>query len=211
MLALAIVQVLVLVQLNKYFIMNYYVVRYSGPFGFIKPWTAVRDSKTFSQQFLTPSIIEGIEKKLFSEQLAQNGIQKIMRHKLTYSAINVQQEVTQTRGWEIKKTQKLMLRNRSILERGVMLNPVLLLAFAEEADAQKAAEQHICLCRNEDVLLPHEEVQCMSEDEFNALDGFELKLVEEPDSFLTGFNRFNNAVPMYGKLEITGVPVKSTI
>lgn len=24
----------------------YYVVKYSGPFGFIKPWTAVRDSET---------------------------------------------------------------------------------------------------------------------------------------------------------------------
>jgi hypothetical protein len=29
-----------------------YVVKYSGPFGFIKPWTAVRDNETFSQQFL---------------------------------------------------------------------------------------------------------------------------------------------------------------
>ena len=41
-----------------------YVVKYSGPFGFIKPWTAVRDRKQFSQQFLTPSIIEGIRQKL---------------------------------------------------------------------------------------------------------------------------------------------------
>ena len=41
-----------------------FVVKYSGQFGFIKPWTAVRDSETFSQQFLTPSIVEGIEKKL---------------------------------------------------------------------------------------------------------------------------------------------------
>jgi hypothetical protein len=39
----------------------YFVIRYSGPFGFIKPWTAVRDGETFSQQFLTPSIIEGVE------------------------------------------------------------------------------------------------------------------------------------------------------
>ena len=37
-----------------------YVVTYKGQFGFIKPWTAVRDGETFSQQFLTPSIIEGI-------------------------------------------------------------------------------------------------------------------------------------------------------
>lgn len=40
----------------------YYVVKYSGPFGFIKPWTAVRDSETFSLQFLITSTIEGIEK-----------------------------------------------------------------------------------------------------------------------------------------------------
>ena len=46
-----------------------YVVRYSGPFGFIKPWTAVRDSETYSQQFLTPSILAGIERKLFPELL----------------------------------------------------------------------------------------------------------------------------------------------
>ena len=44
-----------------------YVVKYTGMFGFIKPWTAVRDSETFSQQFLTPSIVEGIEKKLFPQ------------------------------------------------------------------------------------------------------------------------------------------------
>ena len=46
-----------------------YVVKYTGVFGFIKPWTAVRDSLTYSQQFLTPSVIEGIEKKIFSDIL----------------------------------------------------------------------------------------------------------------------------------------------
>jgi len=35
-----------------------YVVKYDGHFGFIKPWTAVRDGEPFSQQFLTPSIVE---------------------------------------------------------------------------------------------------------------------------------------------------------
>lgn len=58
-----------------------YIVIYKGKFGFIKPWTAVRDGETFSQQFLTPSIIEGIEKKLFPELLECNGeICKIVRH-----------------------------------------------------------------------------------------------------------------------------------
>lgn len=55
-----------------------YVVKYSGPFGFIKPWTAVRDTETFSQQFLTPSIVEGIEKKLFPELLNESGIKKLL-------------------------------------------------------------------------------------------------------------------------------------
>ena len=41
-----------------------FVVRFSGPFGYIKPWTAVRDLTTYSQTFLTPSIIEGMRQKL---------------------------------------------------------------------------------------------------------------------------------------------------
>jgi hypothetical protein len=79
--------------------MNYYVVKYTGPFGFIKPWTAVRDIETFSQQFLTPSILEGIEKKLFPYLLQTNtGIQKIKRYRLNYIGIDVQQERTWSKG-----------------------------------------------------------------------------------------------------------------
>lgn len=177
----------------------YYIVKYSGPFGFIKPWTAVRDSKTFSQQFLTPSIIEGIRQKL--------EVGSIVRHKLIYSSISVQQEQTQTRGWEHKKQTKMMIRNQSILERGVMIEPTLHLAFDNIKDAQKAVKQHICLCRNEDVLFPDSEVQGMMEEEFNQLDGFELRFGENDKSFLVGFNRFDESKPMYGWLEITGKPV----
>jgi hypothetical protein len=176
-----------------------YVVKYSGPFGFIKPWTAVRDSKTFSQQFLTPSIIEGIRQKL--------EISSIVRHKLTYSSISVQQEQTQTRGWEKKAQMKMMIRNQSILERGVMINPILHLAFATDEEAQKSAKQHICLCRNEDVLFPESEVLQLDESEFDQLTGFELRFGESDKSFLVGFNRFDEAKPMYGWLEITGKPV----
>ncbi len=46
--------------------------------------------------------------------------------------------------------------------------------------------------------------------DFNSLNGFELQLGESEDSFITGFNRFNNAEPMYGKLEITGNPVRNS-
>jgi hypothetical protein len=177
----------------------YYVVKYSGPFGFIKPWTAVRDSKTFSQQFLTPSIIEGIRQKL--------DVTSVIRHKLSYSSISVQQEQTQTRGWEKKTQLKMMVRNQSILERGVLINPSLYLAFEDKADAEKGVTQHICLCRNEDVLFPDDEILEMVETEFDKLAGFELRFGESDDSFLVGFNRFDETKPMYGWLEITGKPV----
>jgi hypothetical protein len=177
----------------------YYIVKYSGPFGFIKPWTAVRDSKTFSQQFLTPSILEGIRQKL--------EVGSIARHKLTYSSVSVQQEQTQTRGWEKKSQAKMMVRNQSIIERGVMLNPNLYLAFEKNEDAEKAVKQHLCLCRNEDVLFPDAEIEEREESEFDKLTGFELRFGENEKSFLVGFNRFDETKPMYGWLEITGKPV----
>lgn len=181
----------------------YYIVKYTGKFGFIKPWTAVRDGETFSQQFLTPSIIEGMEKKLFPETLSLNGkITKIIRHKLCYSAIDSQQEVTQTRGWKV--TKKDMSRERSILKRGVMIDPVLYLAFDNQADAEIASKQHICLCRNEDVMLPDSEIMELSEEQFADLEGFELRFGESESSFLVGYNRFDNNKPMYGWIEYNG-------
>lgn len=176
-----------------------YVVKYSGKFGFIKPWTAVRDELTFSQQFLTPSIIEGIEKKLFPELLRVEGIQKILRHKLQYKSMSTQQEVTQTRG-EDKKGN----RDRSILSRGILIDPILYLAFNTQSDAETAISQHICLCRNEDVLLPDNQYELMNEDDFTKLEGFELRFGESEQSFKVGHNRFNDASPMYGWLEFNG-------
>lgn len=177
-----------------------FVVKYTGPFGFIKPWTAVRDSETFSQQFLTPSIIEGMRQKL--------EVSAIARHKLSYSGISRQQEQTQTRGWHVQKSKKLVQRYTSILVRGVMLEPVLHLAFPALADAEKAAVQHICLCRNEDILLPDGAIEELSEEEFDNLDGFELRFGENERSFLVGFNRFDNNSPMHGWLEVTDNPIR---
>lgn len=191
--------------------MKYYVVKYTGPFGFIKPWTAVRDGETYSQQFVTPSIVEGIEKKLFPELLMENGhIRKIVRHRLAYEAMDVQQEQTHARGWEDKKKEKRLVRDRSVIKRGVLLKPVLYLAFTERKDAEDASVQHICLCRNEDVLLPDAAILEYTEDQFNALDGFELHFEQTQDSFLVGYNRYSNA-PMYGWLESCGKPVAGLV
>ena len=179
--------------------MKYYVVTYRGTFGFIKPWSAVRDGVTFSQQFLTPSIIEGMEKKLFPELLNETGeIKKILRHKLTYESMSDQQEQTQTRGFNKGR------RNSSILIRGILINPCLSLAFAEESDAIQASKQHLCVCRNEDILLPESQIREMDELEFAAMEGFELRFGEREDAFLVGYNRFNENKPMYGWLECNG-------
>jgi len=170
--------------------MQYYVVKYTGPFGFIKPWTAVRDELTYSQQFLTPSIIEGLRQKL--------EVNEIQRHRLSYVTLDKQQE--QTRPKLIKKSG----HNYGILTRGVMLNPVLALAFTSKEDAKKALEQHICLCRNEDLLYPifEEGVQSLTKEEFDQIPGFELHLSDEEKGFLVGYDRFNEYKPMYGQLEI---------
>ncbi len=193
-----------------------YIVSYAGPFAYIKPWTAVRDIETFSQQFLTPSIIEGLEKKLFPELLSEIGLQgRIVRHRLTYAAVSRQQEQTQPRGIKqkpekiTKKTESVELsRPRSILTRGVLVDPILYLAFSKKRDAEKAANEHICLCRNEDVLLPSAEVTAIEEADFDQPDagynGFELRFGRKEDAFIVGYNRFDKSKPMYGWLHIVG-------
>ncbi len=196
--------------------MNYYVVKYSGPFGFIKPWTAVRDSETFSQQFLTPSMVYGIERKLFPELLKEPfGIYHIQSYRLSYEQVSAQQEQIQTRGWNAtrQKGSKTILFERptAILIRGVLLNPVLHLAFKEKRFADAAFSQHICLCRNEDLLYPQEKIETDQEvfdSDEERFAGFELISGKTEKSFLVGYNRFQNNSPMYGWLKTVGYPVK---
>jgi len=193
-----------------------YIVKYTGQFGFIKPWTAVRDEETFSQQFLTPSIVAGIERKLFPELLKEEyGIYKIKRHRLSYSQISSQQEQTQPRGWNEKGrgANKEYSRPYAILKRGVLLNPVLSLAFENLSDAKIAQTQHICLARNEDILYPTGEIIETSEEEFDTNEelfrGFELIFEKGEESFMVGYNRLNNNEPMYGILKVVGNPVRN--
>ena len=191
--------------------MKYYVVKYSGPFGFIKPWTAVRDSETFSQQFLTPSIVEGIEKKLFPELLNESGIKKILGHRLSYDQISGQQEQIQTRGWNSTKKGKQFLfeRPNGILMRGLLINPILMLAFKTFEDAKRAVSQHICLCRNEDLLFPIEIIETEKsafESNEELFNGFELVFEKTDKSFLVGYNRLTSE-QMYGWIKVVGNPI----
>lgn len=181
--------------------MNYYVVKYSGPFGFIKPWTAVRDGITFSQQFLTPSTIEGIRRLL--------DVDTIERHRLSYNGLSDQQERIQSPGWKTSKIKGLKdwytsSRRESIISRSVLLEPELFLAFSSKQDAIRSGKHHICLCRNEDVLHP-EYIGEMTTQEFDQLTGFELMNDEShPENILVGYNRYKEAAPMYGRITITG-------
>lgn len=181
--------------------MTYYVVQYRGPFGFIKPWTAVRDLITFSQQFLTPSTVEGMRQLL--------GVDNILRHRLSYSGLSEQQERIQGPGYKTKsikgrKGWKVAQRNQSIVKRSVLIEPILHLAFGNPQDAAIAAEHHVCLCRNEDLLFPVS-VQPMDQKAFETLVGFELLFgKEQPGAFMVGYNRYRDAEPMYGALLITG-------
>lgn len=182
-----------------------HVVTYTGPFGFIKPWTAVRDELTYSQQFLTPSIVEGMRQKL--------EVNAILRHRLSHSGFSRQQEATQSRGYTRKAVKKYHTvtyqRPTSIISRGVLLTPELHLAFPTEEDAQRAHCQHLCLCRNEDVVYPTGAIRCMNEAVFDAIDGFELLFGEGPDAFMVGYNRYEDGAPMLGTLQVYGTPVTS--
>jgi hypothetical protein len=213
-----------------------FCIQFSGPFGFIKPWTAVRDDNTFSQQFLTPSIIQGIEKKLFPEFLdSSDYASSILRHRLSYSGISMQQEQTQPRAFTLnsKKSKQdkdsLLVsynRTRAIINRGILVEPRLWLGFSTYEYALRALQQHICLCRNEDILLTSSPVIECSEEEFNTpfsginaenFDGFEFiseyssALLPEqsgnPQSFIAGYNRYRNAEMMRGSLYIIGKPI----
>jgi len=190
--------------------MEYYIVKYIGHFGFIKPWTAVRDGETFSQQFLTQSTIEGMEKKLFPELFKIKGIHKIRRYRLAFDGMSRQMEVIQAADFELKsikgeKKIKSASRKTGILFRNILQNPVLYLAFDKKEDAIIAAEQHLCLCRNEDLIYPEEDILKVSETDFDEITGFELRFGEhQSGAFLVGYNRFAEAVPMYGSLDITG-------
>ena len=197
---------------------KYFVVRYEGPFGFIKPWTAVRDGgdpksiHTYSQQFLTPSIIEGMEKKLFPELLHEefNGkIKKIKGHRLNYQGLDGQLERAWSKGSMSKKieTKTYNHRNTSIIVRGVMLNPHLYLAFENDQDANIAMAQTLCLCRNEDLIFPIEKIEVNIND-FDTIEGFELIFTDSQNGFKVGHNRFNEASEMFGELKVFGNPIR---
>ena len=128
--------------------------------------------------------------------------------------MNIQQERVQSRGFLPAKPKDGIppSRSLSILKRGVLLEPELFLAFTEIDFAEQAAKQHLCLCRNEDVLLPDYEIQAMKEAEFDSeISGFELLPASEITGFLVGYNRLDASKPMFGELKVFGNPIRKPI
>lgn len=186
----------------------YHVVTYAGPFGFIKPWTAVRDGLTYSQAFLSPSTVEGMRIKL--------GVESILRHRLTHAGISEQQEHVQAVGWKPTNTRegKALVRPTGVLVRGVLLSPRLHLAFATAADAEKASSDHVCLCRNEDLVFPVAVdgglTRTLTVEAFDALAGFELIEGDGEGTISLGQSRYTGEV-MRGRLVIVGDPTGGQI
>lgn len=181
-----------------------FCVQWAGSFGFIKPFMAVRDDMVYSQQFLTESIISGIEMMLFPELIENKQgyvLRKIVRHRLKYQEMVLQQETIQSVG--VVKGN----RSKSIVERGVLINPIVTFAFENEESARRALKQHIFLCRNEDILFPIGDVIVIEAEEFETdkrFYGFELIHGLSEESVLVGFNRYREGQPMYGKLVLVG-------
>jgi hypothetical protein len=155
-----------------------HVVTYEGPLGFIKPAQAVRDEQIYSQRFLAPATVEGMRRKL--------GASSIDRVRLDAKELTrPQQETIQAPTTRIQSSYE---REESIVERRLLLRPTLYLGFEDPADADLAERQHLCLCRNEDVVLPTGREE-MTREEFDQIPGFTF--VQDPDgTALAGRNRY---------------------
>ena len=53
-------------------------------------------------------------------------------------------------------------------------------------------------------MLPEAEIQEFTEEQFANLNGFELRFEMSEQSFVVGYNRFNEGQPMYGWIEYNG-------
>jgi hypothetical protein len=181
-----------------------YVVKYTGTFGFIKPHSAVRDAETYSQQFLTESIIIGMQDRIFGpgDKKQNLSINQICRNKVFHQGLSSQQETIKAPEIKFsrsKDTKALYSDSFSIIKRHVMIRPELYLGFNNEEDAKEAMYFMLRLSRNEDLMTPMD-ITDMSEEEFDKIKGIEY--VPSKEGLFVGANRFNNFSPMYGELKI---------
>lgn len=169
-------------------------MRYSGLFAFIKPFSAIRDELVMSSIYVPPSVIMGIEGHLFGTATG-----RILRSRLSFQGVSYQKELIHTAGWNwvLGKSYE---RGQSILNRGILLYPELVLAFSTLDQALLAATGWVMLSRREDVLMPHSDPQSCSLSEWDALPGYECIPValNEPGAVPMGYTL--DGSPMYVRL-----------
>ena len=56
--------------------------------------------------------------------------------------------------------------------------------------------------------MPDASILEMSQDQFDQLDGYELRFEKNQNSFLVGYNRFKDNEEMMGYIEIVGNPIQ---
>lgn len=179
----------------------YYVVEYKGRFAFIKPFFANNHDLIFSQTFLTPTMIIGIENKLFPNNKKGYRTENkfIERHRISCTNFSKQDDVIQS----------IDYKKGNIIERGYMVNPTLYLAFNSKEIAEIAATTDLSLTHNECLMHPFNEIPYeMTSEEFDALKGSELLFDngDHEDSILVGNNRMGDNERLYGVL--VGNPMK---
>jgi len=183
----------------------YYIIEYKGKTGFIKPFTSMRDSETNSEKYLPTSTINGIEKKLFGDIKG-----RILRYRLNFDNIQSTQEATQSIEKETfgKKNLKYSKYNTGIITRYILINPSLYLLFDNYEYAKECLDQHICLSRNEDILLPNDNIiEINNLEEFDGFNGYEAISCDDidEDSVYMGVNKYTNK-EQYSLLMIYGTP-----
>jgi len=177
----------------------YYVIKYTGDFGFIKPPTANRSGLIFSQNYLTPANIRGIEKFLFPEELylLSDYEPRIIRHRVYFRQRIQTVETTHGRGTGLYKG---IYRGKATLQRHVLFNLIVHLAFSQEKYAQDAIKHHIHFGAKEHLLFPDKLILKMSPLEFKQIKGFEfITNNNHNNSILIGYDRYTQQ-PMTGQL-----------
>jgi hypothetical protein len=158
----------------------------------------------------------GIERKLFPELiLNENGkLNKILRYRLSFQDISFQQESTRSINYERKVSKlnkkKYFSANTSTIKRGLLVNPILYLMFNSKEDSENVMIQHICLCRNEDIMLPTELIELNDESEFDdeeRFSGYESFSCDENNnnSIFCGLNKYTKN-KQYVQLKMFGIP-----
>lgn len=180
-----------------------YIVKFFGDFGYIKPFTALRDVKTYSVKALPPSVVMGIETKLFDD--VKN---RILRHRLSFTSMIPTNE--QTTSIQAVKTKKGVKKNSSMHCRYVLLNPTLYFVVDNFDDAELMTEQTIRLSRNEDILFPDEkiiEISDINEFDTDTYSGYELIPCDSShvNAVWYGYNRYTEK-DQYAYMKIVGVP-----